>query len=210
MFIIVTAFCVVNYIHYYGLPWDYYESPWSVILWLNLGTLILLAVGLFLSRTTAGKVLILLGSTIRAIYPLLNLQRDPYFAIRIPSIVDCCGFILLAVVAVLAMVKGDRKWLFPVCFIPGAVIFVQMILYFIIYHISLIPLICQLGTTIGVVLGGLALAKPELTVSASTPKAKQPRSMQPIEELKKYKGLLDSGVISQEEYDEKKKQLLGL
>lgn len=31
-----------------------------------------------------------------------------------------------------------------------------------------------------------------------------------IEQLKKYKELLDSGVISQEEFDEKKKQLLGL
>ena len=30
------------------------------------------------------------------------------------------------------------------------------------------------------------------------------------EELKKYKDLLDSGVISQEEFDAKKKQLLGL
>lgn len=30
------------------------------------------------------------------------------------------------------------------------------------------------------------------------------------EELKKYKELLDSGVISQEEFDAKKKQLLGL
>ena len=30
------------------------------------------------------------------------------------------------------------------------------------------------------------------------------------DELKKYKDLLDSGVISQEEFDAKKKQLLGL
>jgi hypothetical protein len=32
----------------------------------------------------------------------------------------------------------------------------------------------------------------------------------PAEELKKFKELLDMGVISQEEFDEKKKQLLGL
>ena len=31
-----------------------------------------------------------------------------------------------------------------------------------------------------------------------------------LDELKKYKELLDSGVISQEEFDAKKKQLLGL
>lgn len=42
----------------------------------------------------------------------------------------------------------------------------------------------------------------------------QPKTSQPVadvpEELKKYKELLDSGVITQEEFDEKKKQLLGL
>ena len=35
-------------------------------------------------------------------------------------------------------------------------------------------------------------------------------SVSPAEELKKFKDLLDSGVISQEEFDAKKKQLLGL
>lgn len=32
----------------------------------------------------------------------------------------------------------------------------------------------------------------------------------PVEELKKYKELLDGGIITQEEFDAKKKQLLGL
>ena len=32
----------------------------------------------------------------------------------------------------------------------------------------------------------------------------------PVEEIKKYKELLDSGIITQEEFDAKKKQLLGL
>ena len=32
----------------------------------------------------------------------------------------------------------------------------------------------------------------------------------PADELKKFKDLLDNGVISQEEFDQKKKQLLGL
>ena len=31
-----------------------------------------------------------------------------------------------------------------------------------------------------------------------------------VEDLKKYKELLDTGVISQEEFDAKKKQLLGI
>lgn len=36
------------------------------------------------------------------------------------------------------------------------------------------------------------------------------QQLSPAEELKKFKGLLDMGIISQEEFDAKKKQLLGL
>ena len=32
----------------------------------------------------------------------------------------------------------------------------------------------------------------------------------PIEEIRKYKSLLDDGIITQEEFDAKKKQLLGI
>ena len=35
-------------------------------------------------------------------------------------------------------------------------------------------------------------------------------ALSPAEELKKFKDLLDSGIITQEEFDAKKKQLLGL
>lgn len=38
----------------------------------------------------------------------------------------------------------------------------------------------------------------------------QAASQSSADELKKFKDLLDSGVISQEEFDAKKKQLLGL
>ena len=38
--------------------------------------------------------------------------------------------------------------------------------------------------------------------------AEKPRDV--VEELKRYKELLDSGILTQEEFDAKKKQLLGL
>lgn len=47
-------------------------------------------------------------------------------------------------------------------------------------------------------------------VAATTPTIKQESPMSNAEELKKYKELLDMGVITQEEFDAKKKQLLGL
>ena len=46
--------------------------------------------------------------------------------------------------------------------------------------------------------------KVNATVAATTPKSDE------ADQLKKYKDLLDSGVITQEEFDAKKKQLLGL
>ena len=46
--------------------------------------------------------------------------------------------------------------------------------------------------------------------SASAPVIKQEVPQSNADELKKYKELLDSGIISQEEFDAKKKQLLGL
>ena len=48
----------------------------------------------------------------------------------------------------------------------------------------------------------------EKTVTTTTIKQEIPQSN--ADELKKYKDLLDSGVITQEEFDAKKKQLLGL
>ena len=41
-------------------------------------------------------------------------------------------------------------------------------------------------------------------------KASAPQSASEADELKKYKALLEEGVITQEEFDTKKKQLLGL
>ena len=44
----------------------------------------------------------------------------------------------------------------------------------------------------------------------NTPAEENPTSMDETEQLKKYKKLLDDGIITQEEFDTKKKQLLGL
>ena len=48
------------------------------------------------------------------------------------------------------------------------------------------------------------------TSSMQKPQAEEPAVLGTAEELKKYKELLDSGVLTQEEFDAKKKQLLGL
>ncbi|MBR3553164.1 MAG: SHOCT domain-containing protein [Clostridia bacterium] len=52
--------------------------------------------------------------------------------------------------------------------------------------------------------------RPQQTAPVPPAPAAQPVSQSAADELKKYKDLLDSGVITQDEFDAKKKQLLGL
>ncbi len=47
-------------------------------------------------------------------------------------------------------------------------------------------------------------------LNKETGSAKQENTLSEADELKKFKELLDSGIISQEEFDAKKKQILGL
>lgn len=62
----------------------------------------------------------------------------------------------------------------------------------------------------------LQISAAVLVLIATTSKEQEfkfvirPREASEIDELKKYKELLDSGIISQQEFDAKKKQLLGL
>ena len=56
----------------------------------------------------------------------------------------------------------------------------------------------------------LLVERQEKDKSATTTTIKQEIPQSNADELKKFKDLLDSGIISQEEFDAKKKQLLGL
>ena len=59
-------------------------------------------------------------------------------------------------------------------------------------------------------LSGLLIGRQNKSAAAPTTTIKQEIPQSNAEELKKYKELLDMGVISQEEFEAKKKQLLGL
>jgi len=54
----------------------------------------------------------------------------------------------------------------------------------------------------------LLIERQKIPTSTTTIKQEIPQSN--ADELKKYKDLLDSGIITQEEFDAKKEQLLGL
>ncbi|MBE6686511.1 MAG: SHOCT domain-containing protein [Ruminococcaceae bacterium] len=60
------------------------------------------------------------------------------------------------------------------------------------------------------VINDLLIERQKKEKNLSTPVIKQEIPQSNAEELKKFKELLDSGIITQEEFDAKKKQLLGL
>ena len=54
------------------------------------------------------------------------------------------------------------------------------------------------------------ISKASIIAPAAAPKSQPIDDAKAIEALKEYKDLLDSGIITQEEFDAKKKNLLGL
>ena len=56
----------------------------------------------------------------------------------------------------------------------------------------------------------VTLTKEQFEAEKNAKNAPTIQALSPAEELKKFKELLDAGIISQEEFDAKKKQLLGL
>lgn len=59
-------------------------------------------------------------------------------------------------------------------------------------------------------MNNIAMANDTQSISAPKAETVNGATLGTADELKKYKELLDGGVITQEEFDEKKKQLLGL
>lgn len=70
--------------------------------------------------------------------------------------------------------------------------------------------LCQNRDAVFTTISNLLVERQDKTSSTASTIIKQAVPQSNADELKKYKELLDSGVITQEEFDEKKKQLLGL
>ena len=74
-------------------------------------------------------------------------------------------------------------------------------------------LIQKIATELQAQLVPFSVPQPEneyTRVEVVKPRTQTAQQIIPIEELKKLKELLDAGVITQEDFDAKKKQLLGL
>ncbi len=69
---------------------------------------------------------------------------------------------------------------------------------------------CGCGLEKGASAPKKASAQPEIPVSPATTNTAQTSSSSKFDEIKAYKELLDCGAITQEEYDKKKSEILGL
>ena len=199
----------------------------------------LLAAGMLLCRRKTGKILTIAASIgviiFSAMLYFLILTRGNVSAFLRAIAMECItfehycmilqpvqwvGYLLLAVIAVLffapALLKAigyyGMKYI-PSLFSSGRWISLYPKSQWLRYGVWAVIFAC-FAIVLGVaamLFAGLALVRPEKAprVKAS-PAARSVSPLLAIEEVKKYKGLLDSGVMTQEEYDEKKKQLLGL
>ena len=218
---------------------------------------VLLVAGMLLCRKKAGKLITLVTCMAVIVYyvavsaagrgPVLSYGRRPqslYLVLDASLLmlhpIQWAGYLLLAVIAVLALAGKVTKVIKSLFFLPSLL---NVLGYFLNRYymrpntsyveflwnwlrgldlsrleLSRLPQVLYLPVPFVMILGvaamlfaGLALVRPEKAprVKAS-PAARSVSPLLAIEEVKKYKGLLDSGVMTQEEYDEKKKQLLGL
>ena len=120
------------------------------------------------------------------------------------------GFIGLVVCTLFEVIGLNRKNAKMICIVAGALLAVRFLLGFE-YFLSDIADILEI---VGIIMMGLALNIDDAQDSSSkTASTSSIHSMTPAESqtdrLAKLKDLLDNGVISQEEFDAKKKQILG-
>lgn len=240
----VHQYCMSIYLGRYGFHLGS-ELPF----WFPSVFPVLLAAGMLLCRKKAGKLITLVTCVAVIVYYVAvsaagRGAQSLYWVLDASLLmlhpIQLVGYLLLAVIAVLALAGKVNKVIKSLFFIPALL---NVLGYFLNRYymrpdmsyveflwnwlrkldlsrldLSRLPQVVYLPAPFVMILGvaamllaGLALIRPEKAPRIKTkPAARSVSPLLAIEEVKKYKGLLDSGVISQEEYDQKKKQLLGL
>ena len=199
---------------YYGSPMN--TAAW-ILLWIGL-------IGLTIALFIQNKTITLISTCITCLANLLFLEG--YFALS-----DFIGiFAYLALIINIVLSSNRNELVKRIWFIPGLIVFLRCIIFlinirfnfsYILYTDSYIwgnsgwvVLIRIIVESIALFFAGLWLKDDESAISfLSSNKHPAISSQSPVlggaEKLKALKELLDSGAITQEEFDEKKKQILG-
>lgn len=203
-FLLCALYNIIPYIDsfYYGRP---IKIAGYVLLWIGL-------IGLVVTLFLCNKKFVLIATCFTILGYCL---RRFIYTINLYSILMILAYITLAIIAFLSA-KGNvivtRIW-----FLAGAIYFlVCLIIAFdagfnYLFNLSFLSMILE---SVALLFAGLWLKTDLTTVIQQTARnqALKPDSLSVIggaEKLKTYKELLDSGAITQEEFDAKKKEILG-
>lgn len=169
--------------------------------------LILLGIGLF----TKSKILIMISSIVAAVYNASYIFRMsallgiPLSQMAASSYIINIGYALSFLILAFAVTQNNISHVLGIV----AAVFYVINVFFI--RINLPTILTFIPSIAGCVMTGLAFSN-KLVEQVNHTGSKQiaENSDSKIEKLSKLKELLDRGIITQEEFDEKKKQLLGL
>lgn len=198
---------------------EYYTIRWQTVAWwffyISMGVLLLIR---------KKHIGLLIPPAIAALLSVLNLIA--YF--RFETLFTCVAWILLFVVFLLNVIPGMNAGATKIlCFLPGGIYLIgDLIIWIQFGYFSDIGsgtgrvMILTIIRVAAMVLAGLWLKETMYVVEPSVNKNQystfNPQSTMPqqnnliggADKIKMYKDLLDSGVISQEEFNLKKREIL--
>ncbi|MBE6911070.1 MAG: SHOCT domain-containing protein [Ruminococcaceae bacterium] len=192
----------------------FFGEPFTVLSLLSLFPSVLL--GISLLTKAINKKLLMAGLALNAISALLSFSKTTY----VSNFISVYAFLLIAFIAI-AKSKATRKislwlWNFTLFVSPIVIIYMLPFPLFGFSSIYVFPYSLYFIFSLCIVFLFFVLYKPVkmyLKSPLPSPKKKNQSSISEIGNADKilyYKELLDKGQITQEEFDEKKKQLLGL
>ncbi len=183
--------CIIRLITYFTLPGS--VGVWSYI-WPI--AYLLIAVSLFVDLpilTTVGGIVLTIGA-VRSLVVMMP-RIVPYI------LVETIAFLLLVFVGL------SRKAAKPLCLL-SAILYLAYILMSMLgsgYGLTIRTILLTALFLIGVVLMGISLSATD-SKEETAPKS---ATGDKLDRLIKLKDLLDKGILTQEEFEEKKKQILG-
>lgn len=203
-----------------GIVWDmqngYRLSPWTFI---SIVGYALIAVSMFASvdiLTSVGGGIFAVNAARVLISNLSTISPFKRYLIT--------GFIWLVVCILFVVIGLNRKNAKTICIVAGALLAVRLFvfifcafcdkIYYDVFSLSFIEFLRNVIEIVGTIMMGLALniddaqESSSKTAGSSGIHSRTPAESQ-MDRLAKLKDLLDNGVISQEEFDAKKKQILG-
>lgn len=231
-FIAYAAYYMVYNLYYISTS-EYYSLSWNLAVWWI--TYIFFAVLLFVKKKNPLFLIPAALEIILELYTIILYFRyglfENYPLERILLIIAYIMLFVLLLVNVIPSMKSLAGATKVLCFIPAGLIYAEIMYVYIKYEYSklldgiwlYVYILSEIMHLAGYLFLGLWL---RLTMSAvktavrqysyttpvvpQTSEAPVPKAVGDADELKKYKELLDSGVITQEEFEMKKRQILGL